>query len=640
MSNSFKYLNQDFDSIKAQIKDVFSHGNMSEYNTDAPALDNFIELITETADTLSFYLNKGAEEAHMATTEIYENALSHAKDLRYFPKGFTPPAVDISLTLSYTASGNNGDEQWFNGAVLEIPRYTNFRSADNHIYSLSTDTSLSLDTPHLSGDYSYHDIEDDVYTGMWMFQNIRLYEGYYKRTIFSNPASAPINVFTLSKPDNENIAHGFINAYVNEGGTMTQWFQGILADGAPTCRIFELRLTETLDYELTFGDGVHGMKLPVGDSIIEVFALMSSQANGQIDADNMTDRLQINTKTTGYDVPVKFTPRHSHYLSAFKSEFNGNTNKLVPADTYSSLSDKYIQSQLVGLDVDPAWKFKIAQPYRASPESDYESIEHIRANAPEVFSYQGLIMTKKDMISYLRANWNDIFHDVAVMNNWEFMTTYASDIISASGRSGYLDQFRKTRDIVTQSDSCDFNNVYIIGVPKSGDRIDVRDASAIKSDITDNNLKAFNYEMVIVEPAYTYLGMLIRVVKDGGAIYQTMEQDVQICNNIHCELVKRYQKTAVFLGENITKSDVRELIYQVAGVDYISDIRIFLKRGSDFTLAYNEDGTINTDDLIPYEVGYGETLAGYEFPVWSQAFNDTLHMKSSYIQVTTAGNAQ
>jgi len=629
----FKYLEQDFESIRQQIKTELASGDFADYNPDAPALASFVELLTESSDILSFYLNLAAKEGHLATTQFYENILSRAGDeLSYLPNGFVPPVVDINFSVVYTASGSNNDELWYSGATLRIPRYTNIKTnKGNYYYSFAEDVTLPLDVKHL--DQNYNDPANDVYTGLWTFENIRLIEGIYKNYIIGNPATEPITEITIPKISGKNIAHGYIDVYVAtedeaEEVSYTQWKRvDNLKAYSSTDEVFELRLTDTLGYIVKFGDGTHGKAIATGDRAVQTFVLYSKETDGEIDAEALTNSKIINSVGTGWDEVIEFSPRHAHYLEEYVSEYNPSLNTYNPNnnDDLKKLTEKYIKRYEAGIeDLDPTWYITIEQTNHSSKAIDYETVEQIKTNAAEVFSYQGLLMTNKDVLSYIRAKWFTIFYDAYIMNNWEYMTTYASDLIEIEDIEYYRDNIRSSRDIVEQTDSCDFNNVYIVGVPHAGLKIDPRDINRVVADINDQNLKTFNNDMVVIQPIWKYLGMNIEVIKDTGVKIKSVKSDQEIIIEIHNALINYFRQDRMKLGQEILKSDIKQIIFSVGGVDSITKLNVYLKPIEDFTVTNGTEGN---------EIGYGVQMMPYEFPLWSQTFNNTLHKANSYIKV-------
>ena len=245
--------NLDFEDIKVALKDYLrAQSDFTDYDFDGSVLSTLIDTLAYNTYYTAFNTNMVVNELFIDSATLRDNVVALAKQLGYRPKSITSPTAYVSFTVTY-ANPTTDTELLLKKGTGFIANY------DNTIYQYITQ----------------NDVKAQVSNQKAVFTDVPLREGTRLVNTFTVNTSLLTQKFVL---DNTNIDTNTILVKVYpSGGTFNEPY--LLAENIVgidgTSKIFFLEEIEDQRYELIFGDGVLGQKLPNG-AIVEVSYLTTS----------------------------------------------------------------------------------------------------------------------------------------------------------------------------------------------------------------------------------------------------------------------------------------------------------------------------------------------------------------------------
>jgi len=245
--------NLDFNDIKLALKDYLrGQAEFTDYDFEGSTLANLIDVLAYNTYYTAFNTNMVVNELFIDSATLRDNVVALAKQLGYRPKSVTSPTAYITFTVAY--ANPTTDTQ------LILKKGTGFVATfDNFLYQyLVTE-----------------DAKASVVNNSATFSNVLLREGNLLTNTFTVNTALKSQRFVL---DNANIDTNTINVKVFPTGSgfsepylISDNILGV--DGSS--KIFFLNEIEDQRYELIFGDGILGKKLPNG-AVVEVSYVVTS----------------------------------------------------------------------------------------------------------------------------------------------------------------------------------------------------------------------------------------------------------------------------------------------------------------------------------------------------------------------------
>jgi hypothetical protein len=195
--------------------------------------------------------------------------------------------------------------------------------------------------------------------------------------------------------------------------------------------VFEKKITENGNYNIKFGNNINGKRLNVGD-LVSIYYLESDGAIGV-----------IGTNVANEGSLVKYT-NSGLFAEIFEDIKNKNTSYLTANEIMT---------------------LKFENKYAAIPPTYIETVDEIRKNAPLLFSAQNRAVTVYDYEALLEKNFSNILQSVKVCSNTDYTSKYLAYFYNLGLERPNLND-RLLFNQVFFSDACNFNNVYVFGVPK------------------------------------------------------------------------------------------------------------------------------------------------------------------------------
>jgi hypothetical protein len=530
------YASFDAVSLKALIKERLDETSLfTDQNYEGSNLSSLIDIIAYSYHVLLFYLNQTSTEALFSEAELYENMNRIVKSLDYKPVG--SQTSSLAFKVNATSSLSEG--------TYTIPRYSSF-DANGNTYSFREDVTFSKTQA------SVQELTD-------LSDHYLLYQGKFQEYPLGSAIGEPFETFTLIPGDDIIIDHFGIDVYVKDVNTSTweRWDRtSSLFLNGPADKKCEIRYNENQRYELKFGNNTNGKKLNAGDTIA-VYYLKSDASNGQVGVGALDDALLVQLHT------VQFT----EIFNAVKDEN----------------IDYITDSQITTL--------QFSNINASSLYYGGETVSDIRSRAPDTFSSQYRLITKSDYETYILQTFSNIIKDVKVVNNWDHIDGHMKYLTDTIKLNSSLKDPNTLYNQVTFADSCDFNNVYIYGIPKlektssaiiRANYLAAAQKSAIINDL--RSTKALTTETIVMDPVYIAVDLGAKtgsedLTSDVAATTNLqLERDLNsarsfesIKNNAY-SIIKNYFNNFV-LGQTISTTDLVADLLNITGVKTIKTVR-------------------------------------------------------------------
>jgi hypothetical protein len=432
------------------INRLNEQGTFIDQNYIGSNLAAVIDIIAYAYNTLIFYLNRTSTESMFTEAQLYENINRIVKVIDYSPIG----AQTSTLTFNCSAES-------FNQGLYTLPRYSYVIAGNNIPFSFNEDITFSKTIDNTREFLKEISEQKLLYQGIYQEYPTYTAAGEDYELIILNPGENIVDHFNIDvyvKPILTNkweIFNKTPNLYLEDSGS----------------KKYEIRLNQNLRYEIKFGNNVNGYKLQTGDQVA-IYYLQSLGPDGIIGAGALGQNTTLATPQI----------------------FNTIQFNEIIAD---NLQDQY---QLITPDTSSQIKFT-----NTLGSTDYnppETVQQIRENAPVTYRSQYRLVTAKDYETFLRSNFANFVSDVKVYNNSEYIFNYLQYFYNI----GLKDPDKTTRALLNQvqlADSCNFNNVYLVVVPKSFNTLTYLlpfQKEIINASLQDT--KVLTSETVFVDPVY------------------------------------------------------------------------------------------------------------------------------------------
>ena len=485
-------------------------------------LASIIDIIAYSYNTLIYYLNRTSTESMFSEAQLYENINRIVKLIDYSPIGFQ------TSTLSFNCSATSLTQ-----GLYTIPRYS-YALVNNIPFSFNEDITFIKTTNTTE---SLNEIA----------QQRLLYQGFYQEyPVYT--AAGEDNEIVILNPGTDLVDHFNIDVFVKPKltGKWTQYTKSpnlFLESGSE--KKYEIRLNPNKRYEVKFGNDINGVKLQTGDQVA-LYYLVSQGQGGEIGPGAFTPQ----TKLIRYNT-LQF---NQIVLDIFEDQFRYLTateiNNLIFENTVNS-----------------------------TPVKEAENADNIRSTAPANYRSQYRLVTTRDYEVFVKTNFTNLLADVKCVNNWSYISEYLKYFYDI----GITDPSKTERALFNQvqyADACNFNNVYLLVVPRSAsqnlDYVVPAQKELISSSILSS--KMATTETVFVDPVYKAISLGISssiTTVDPVADEDLCQLEIikrtssrrdnqSIINDITNIFTDYFSRDNIKLGATV---DVRSLTQQILGVD-------------------------------------------------------------------------
>ena len=341
MANT-KLTSLDFENIKAELKDYLKNNtDFTDYDFEGSALANIVDLLAYNTHYQSFVSNMIANESFLDSSILRDNVVLHAKSLGYLPRSAKSSSSLFNFNVFSTFSGLTGSAP----GSITIKAGSVFNAIKDKVtYSLSTPSDIV--TPLV---YVNPQAPGQGATGT--YTNVRLYEGTYLSTSWIVDQNNLDQRFIIPNTglDLDTL---IIKVQPDSGSTTSDLYtRGVnITQVTSTSKVYFVQEIEDEKYELVFGDGVVGAKLPNNSKITATYIISSgADANGIqgvtnfVFAGNITNNLSVtpgSQTVTISNAPVTEGGAKPETIDSIKFQaprFYSAQNRAVTADDYETI---------------------------------------------------------------------------------------------------------------------------------------------------------------------------------------------------------------------------------------------------------------------------------------------------------------
>lgn len=495
-------------------------------------LASIIDIISYAYHTLIYYLNKTSTESMFTEAQLYENINRIVKLVDYSPVGFQTSTLSFTCTAQPTLTPN----------LYAIPRYS-FLTTNGITFSINEDILFSKT---LQGSEFLQELSEQKF----------LYQGRYEEYPLYTAVGEDYETITMNIDKNTLIDHYNIDVYVKPIFT-GKWEHFTKTPNLyienSSAKKYEIRLNENKRYEIKFGNNINGYRLNLGDQV----AIYYIKSNGQkglvgIEALNQFSVL----------LPYNTTQYNSIMLDILENRFNILTTAQLRQIIFSNLVNST----------------NIQEP---------ENVEQIRRAAPGVYKSQFRVVTAQDYESFIKTNFVNLISDVRVINNFTYVEKYLKYFYDL-GLNSLSEIQQPLFNQVQFADSCNFNNVYIIGLPRTSTQtlnfLNTAQKETIINALLPN--KILTTETVFIDPVYKAISFGVPGETFSNPINDELQCILSITkerssrrfndsikNDVINILKERFDLRKAQLGQTFNIQDLTQQILAIEGVQGIETIR-------------------------------------------------------------------
>ena len=519
------YVAFDAMSLRQLIVDRLNEQKVfTDQNFLGSNLASVIDIVAYSYNTLIYYLNKTSSESMFSEAQLYENINRIVKLIDYSPIGFQ------TSTLSFNCSAENLPQ-----GLHTIPRYS-YIFVNNIPFSFNEDITF------------IKTVADTTESLNEIAQQRLLYQGFYQEyPVYT--AAGEDNEIVILNPGTDIVDHFNIDVYVkpkltNKWEVYTKTPNLFLESSSE--KKYEIRLNSNKRYEIKFGNDINGVKLQTGDQVA-IYYLVSQGQAGEIGPNALTPKKD---KLIRYNTVLL----NQIIEDVFKDQFR----YLTAAEITGLIFENIVSSTPV----------KLA-----------EEAEDIRKTAPANYRSQYRLVTTNDYEVFVKTNFTNLLVDVKCVNNWDYISGYLKYFYDI----GINEPSKTERALFNQvqyADSCNFNNVYLLVVPRSAslnfDYVVPAQKELINSSILTS--KMATTETVFIDPIYKAIS--IGISSSTLTIDPIADEDIcrlevikrtssrrdnqSITNDIVNIFTQYFSRDNIKLGQTI---DSRSLTQQILDVD-------------------------------------------------------------------------
>ena len=463
ISNKNEYLRFSASSIKELLQQKLSEGtDFTDQAFAGSVIDIMLDALSQMYAAQMFYLNNSAAESIFTDANIYENMNRIVKMLAYNPRGYITSSLLVRLNASskYTTDARNVLHRY---TTVTTDLKTSKFKTEPIAYSLGID----LDKGYIFNSDSPNELV--MYNGTWNL--------YPQKTV---SLGVPFETIILDKLDisetsqrRDFISHDHIDVFVQTSPTSKTYEKyetvSTLFESGTLDKHVEVRLNENKNYQIRFGDGVKGVKIPKNCDV-RVIYLKSNGSEGVVgpEAFPTEEPLSLRWGVTGLT-----NAELKDMLDVSERDYN-LTNSATHLGALNITTDT-----------------------SATESDEFETVEEIRTNAPNWFRMGSRLITYSDFEQFIKGTFSQV-RDVTVHNNWDFMVEFqewlrAYDQLTMAVRSCYY-KF---------ADAADACNIYIWVKNLSN----VDNKKAIEEQC--NRIKSLTAELIVLDPIHTFYSPLI-----------------------------------------------------------------------------------------------------------------------------------
>jgi hypothetical protein len=263
-----------FDGIKNNLKTFMqSKTEFQDYDFDGSNLNAMLDVLSYNSYMNAFYLNMIGSEMFLDTAQLKDSAISHAKELNYFPRSRTSAKALVTFTI------NTGADT---PATVIIPENYMVRAKIDQTYlDFSTDEDIIV--YNVNGSYS----SGPVY----------IYEGKIVTEYFT-VATGKKYVLQSENIDTNSLKVTVIKSSTDSTSSIYSYSDTLLGLN-PESEVYFVQGYKENQYEIIFGDGITGKKLTNGNIVMVKYRSTNAELGNRTSSFSITQKLE-----NRYDVSI------------------------------------------------------------------------------------------------------------------------------------------------------------------------------------------------------------------------------------------------------------------------------------------------------------------------------------------------
>jgi len=274
MADRLQVSELDFDAIKTSLKNFLKQqSEFTDYDFEGSGMSVLLDILAYNTHYNSYYLNMIANESFLDTALLRNSVVSHAKKMGYTPRSAraSRAIVDVKVETNSAVAGS-----------LTIPRGYNLLSnvMDGRSYNF-----IVMD------DVTVAKVGTD-----FLFENLPIFEGYLvSYNYVHDESSNPSQYFTIPDADVDTSTLS-VSVRPSTSNTETEVYN--LSTDVVTVQqndaVYYLDEIREGKYQIFFGDGIIGKKLPDG-AVVTLSYLVTSG-----DLANGASRFNVSSSISGF----------------------------------------------------------------------------------------------------------------------------------------------------------------------------------------------------------------------------------------------------------------------------------------------------------------------------------------------------
>ncbi len=357
MASRLNVTELDFDTIKTNLKTFLqSQDEFTDYDFEGSGLNILLDILAYNTHYNAYYMNMLANESFLDSSVLRNSVVSHAKKFGYTPRSMSAPLATINFTVDSLSSATGS---------LTLPKGYVFLSelVDNKAYNFVT----------------LEDVTVSKTANNFVFSNLKIYEGTLKNYSFTQSDSInPKQIFTLPDADvDTSTMIVYVQQSVSNTDTTIYTLNEDVLTIDSTSEVYFLQEGNDEKYQIYFGDGILGKKIPDGGIV-----------------------------TVSY---------------------------LVTHGSLANRANNFIATSLVG----GYSNFTVSPVSYAAGGAEKETVDQIKFSSPLQFTSQNRAVTKNDYIKLIQQN----FPQYEAVNVWggeeNVPPVYGKVFVSVKPKQGF-----------------------------------------------------------------------------------------------------------------------------------------------------------------------------------------------------------
>jgi len=248
-----KFQNLDFDQIKTQIKSYLrANSTFTDFDFEGSNFSVLIDTLAYNTYITAFNSNMIVNESFLDSATLRENVVSLARNIGYVPRSRTASTANVTFTAT---TGANTPSLTLQAGLVAVGDY------DDTTYTFSIPETVTATTTHT------YDGAGNVASSTATFGTsdvpIKIHEGTFLSTVFEVDASLDQKFILNNSFIDTSTLVVYVSDDPNKLGREYRQVDNILQVKKDS-EIFLMQEVQDEKYELIFGDGLFGRKIPNG----------------------------------------------------------------------------------------------------------------------------------------------------------------------------------------------------------------------------------------------------------------------------------------------------------------------------------------------------------------------------------------